>query len=345
MGVSEVGLAIQFPDALGETIPFVALSIGTGGFDHDQLIVKWTDNGADRTVYVKDPALIRSLRDTVPPDLIPVFERTAQQVQHARITRHTLLWLTAASALALPLLLWFGLDSVVRMAVDHIPVPWEARIGEAARHNVLSGQTVVKDGEAVAAIHVIAKRLIDQAPSTPYRFDITVVKSDLVNAVALPGGAIIVFTGLLKEAEGPDEVAGVLAHEMNHVLLRHGLQGTVKSAGLLMAVKILFGDQEGMVGLAEQLGIQLTTVTFSRQMETEADLAGLELLQRARISPSGLIRFFERLSKTDTRRIDLLSTHPMSATRAERVRTHPATMSSQPTVPIDLDWRAVKASL
>nr|MBI3612912.1 M48 family metallopeptidase [Nitrospirota bacterium] len=110
------------------------------------------------------------------------------------------------------------------MAVNRIPTEWEQPIGEAARSQFLAGQTVVKEGPAVAALQEITKRLADAASGNPYKFEVTVVRSDIVNAFALPGGYVVVFTGLLKKAESPEEVAGVLAHELNHVLLRHGLE-------------------------------------------------------------------------------------------------------------------------
>ncbi len=343
--LASAGLTIQFPDSSYDTIPFGALSIGAGGFDHDQLLLKWMDDGADRTVYVKDPALIRSFREFAPPELVGTLEHTAKQVRRVQLRRSVFLWGTAVSGIALPIIIWFSFDELVGVAVNRIPVTWEQQIGGSARQDVLAGKTVVKDGAAVTAIHEIVRRLTDQIPNSPYRFDVTLVRSEMVNAVALPGGPIVVFSGLVKEAETPEEVAGVLAHEMNHVLLRHGLHATVKNLGMLAVVKIVLGDQEGVIGVMERLGVQLTSLTFSRRMETEADLAGLDLLYRARISPSGMIRFFERLSQTDPHQVDLLSTHPMSAARAERLMSCAAALPPLAPAPIELDWKAIQASL
>jgi len=341
VGISSVGLSIQFSDLPPETVPFTALAVEAGGFDHDQLVVKWASNGVGRTVYLKEPALIVSFRQFVPPELMAHLERTAESVRRARQGRRTFLLVAVGSVLALVLALWLGFDALVRMAVARIPVEWEQAIGESARREFLAGQTVVTEGPAVAAVQEITKRLTDQIEENPYRFKVTVVQSDIVNAFALPGGYVVVFTGLLKKAESPEEVAGVLGHELNHVLLRHGLERIVKTLGLVAVVAIFAGDQSGLIGLAKRLGIELVTLKFGREQETEADLSGLRLLHRAKISPAGMIRFFERLSESDKLQVEMLSTHPMSAVRGERLRAEASALPRQEPVPFSFDWSGV----
>ena len=343
--ISAGGLSIQFPDSRAEVVPFTALSIEAGGFDHDQLVVKWARNGVGRTVYLKEPALIVSFRQFAPSELLVHLERTAESVRRARQGRRTFLLVAAGSVLALTLALWLGSDALVSLAVKRIPVEWEQAIGESARRDFLAGQTVVAEGPAVAAVKEITKRLTDQIQENPYKFEVTVVRSDVVNAFALPGGYVVVLTGLIKRAESPEEVAGVLGHELSHVLLRHGLERTVKTLGLVAVVSIFVGDQSGLVGLAKRLGIELVTLKFGREQETEADLYGLHLLHRARISPAGMIRFFERLSESDKLQVEMLSTHPMSAARAKWLKAEAASLTRQEPEPFTFDWGAVQAGL
>jgi predicted Zn-dependent protease len=203
----------------------------------------------------------------------------------------------------------------------------------------------MKEGPAVTALGEMTQRLIEQIPNNPYKFEVTVVKSDVINAFALPGGYVVVFTGLMKKAESGEEVAGVLSHELNHVLQRHGLERILKSLGLLTVVAIVLGDQQGLVGMMKQLGVELLTLKFGREQETEADLTGLQLLQRAKIDPSGMIRFFERLSENDEGRMEWLSTHPMSTARAERLKTELAALPKKLPEPFMFDWKQVQASL
>lgn len=336
---------LHLDDAPAETIPFSSLSIDAGGFDHDHLVLKWQSHGDGRTLYLKDPDLIRAFRQAAPLELTAHVERTAQTVRRARHGRRTILFVALGSVVGLILLLWLGSDALVRMAVSRIPVEWEQPIGEAARSQFLAGQTVVKEGPAMAAVQEITKRLTDAAPGNPYTFNVTVVRSDVVNAFALPGGYVIVFTGLLKKSESPEEVAGVLAHELNHVLLRHGLERIVKMVGLVAVVTVFVGDQQGLVGLAKRLGIELATLKFGREQETQADLQGLQLLHRAKIAPDGMIRFFERLSESDKLQVEMLSTHPMSAVRAERLKAEAAALSRQEPEPFTFEWNTVQAGL
>lgn len=343
--VSSAGLSIQCSDCSPETVPFAALAIEAGGFEHEHLIVKWTWNGADRTVYVKDPAILASFWLHLPPEQMARLERTAARVRRVRRGRRAWLMAAASAGLAVVVGLWLGVDTIVGMAVDRIPVEWERVIGESAQRQFLAGQSVIKEGPAVAAVQEITKRLTGPLQASPYRFDVTVVRSDTVNAFALPGGYVVVFTGLLKQAENPEEVAGVLSHELNHVLQRHGLERTVKTLGLVAVVTIFVGNQEGLVGLAKRLGVELITLKFGREQETEADVTGLHLLHKAKVKPDGMIHFFERLSESDTLQGELLSTHPMSAARAERLKAEAASLPRQEPEPFTFEWKAVQAAL
>ncbi len=136
----------------------------------------------------------------------------------------------------------------------------------------------------------------------------------------------------------------MLAHELNHVLQRHGLERIVKTVGIVAVVTILVGDQQGLIGLAKQLGIELMTLKFSREQETEADVTGLQLLHRAKISPAGMIRFFERLSEKEEGRVGWLSTHPMSTVRAEHLKKELALLPRQETVPFSFEWKAIQSA-
>lgn len=347
--VEEHGLTVTFAsdtaDGQPESVPFSALTVSAGGLDHDHLVVKWASLQGQRTLYLKSPDVIRAFRETVPDHLSLPIAQAAEQVRQVRHRRRLVWSLIGGAILATVLGLWFGSDLLVELAVSRIPVEWEQKLGESAYRDFLSHQETMKEGLAVTALGEMTKRLTDQIPDNPYKFDVTVVKSDVVNAFALPGGYVVVFTGLMKKAESGEEVAGVLSHELNHVLQRHGLERIVKSLGLLTVAAIVFGNQQGLVGMMKQLGVELLTLKFSREQETEADLTGLQLLQRAKIDPSGMIRFFERLSEKDQGRVEWLSTHPMSTARADRLKSELAALPKKLPEPFTFDWKQVQASL
>jgi predicted Zn-dependent protease len=339
------GLSVARPDAAAEYVPFPSLTVSAGGFEHDQLVVKWAAADGERTLYLKDPEVIRALRQFAPELLGAQLEATATHVRRARSWHRTVFLSLAGTLVAMVLVFVFGFDSVVTLAVTQIPVEWEESIGANAQAEFLASQSVIKAGPAVDAVTAITARLAEQVPDNRYTFKVTVVRSDVVNAFALPGGYVVVFTGLLKKAEDPDEVAGVLAHELNHVLHRHGLERIVKTVGLVAVGTILLGDQQGMAGLAKRLGVELLSLKFGREQETEADMDGLRLLHRAKIPPQGMIRFFERLAEHDTRETEWMSTHPMSKGRAERLKAEVATLPKQETVPFPIEWAAMQASI
>ena len=347
--VEEHGLTVTFApdtaDGQPEAASFSALTVSAGGLDHDHLVVKWTSVQGERTLYLKHPDVIRAFREAVPDHLSLPFAQVAERVRQARHQRRLVWGVVGGVILSTVLGLWFGADILVEIAVSRIPVEWEQKLGESAYRDFLSHQEVMKEGPGVAAVEEMTHRLTEQISNNPYKFQVTVVKSDVINAFALPGGYVVVFTGLMKKAESGEEVAGVLSHELNHVLQRHGLERIVKNVGLLTVVAIVLGNQQGLIGMMKQLGVELLTLKFGREQETEADLTGLQLLQRAKIDPSGMIRFFERLSEKDQGRMEWLSTHPMSTARAERLKAELAALPKTSPEPFTFDWKQVQASL
>lgn len=328
-----------------ESVLFAELTVSAGGLDHDQLVATWKGQTGQRTLYLKNPDVIRAFRQAAPDHLTVPLERAAEQVRQVRQRRRIVWTIVGGALLASVLGLWFGSDLLVELAVDRIPIEWERKLGESAYHDFLARQEVMKEGPAVAAVTEMTHRLTDQIPENPYTFEISVVKSDVVNAFALPGGYIVVFTGLMKKAESPEEVAGVLAHELNHVLQRHGLERIVKQLGFVAVLSIVLGNPPGLGGVLKQLGVELMTLKFGRAQETEADLTGLQLLYRAKIDPSGMITFFQRLSEKDEGRVEWLSTHPMSSARADRLKAELVDMPKQAPEPFTFDWTKVRASL
>lgn len=345
------GLLLTFSDQRHQppvlSVPFDQLMLDAGGFDHDQLVVKWAQGGASRTLYIKDIAAIAAFRHAAPPELLAHFDRAATSVRQVRTTRRTVLLAVVGLLVMVGLGAWFGSDALATWAVSLIPPEWEKQIGESAMKDVLAQQEVVREGPVVDAVKEMTTRLTEQIANSPYQFTVTVVKSPVVNAFALPGGSVVVFTGLVKEAKSPEEVAGVLGHEINHVLQRHGMERIVKTLGVMAIAAIVLGDQQGLIGLARQLGVEIITLKYNRDQETEADLTGLRLLHRAKVDPAGMIAFFERLaqSEKETQRVELLSTHPMSARRAEQLKAELKALPKFMPEPFTFEWHAVQASL
>ena len=167
----------------------------------------------------------------------------------------------------------------------------------------------------------------------------------MVNAVALPGGKVLLFQGLIDEAKSPDEVAGVLAHEIGHVRNRHVMQGLLRQTGLA----VVLGGFDGSGG--GQLNSMLAT-TYTRESEREADNHSLKAMKTAAISPRATSDFFRRLSAMDgsgairddgQRAItNYMSSHPLSDDRRRLFNKNVIKDKTYHPALTDAEWLSVK---
>ncbi|MDH5747989.1 MAG: M48 family metallopeptidase [Rhodospirillales bacterium] len=196
-------------------------------------------------------------------------------------------------------------------------------------------------GAGTVVLDSLAARLA-QGLDVGVPVDVTIVNSKIVNAMALPGGRIFVFRGLIDFALHGNEVAGVLAHEIGHVAKRHPMQQTVKQGTTSLLIGLLIGDITGGTAIAGMASTLINT-SYSRDAEREADAIAVELMNRAGFSARQLGDFFERLQKKQGGKYEksmaLVSTHPLTAERIDAVRRDAArdapAMSEE-------DWRSVK---
>lgn len=184
------------------------------------------------------------------------------------------------------------------------------------------------------------RRIVDRIAPGDHDLAVNVVHQNMVNAVTLPGGNIVLFDRLLQEARSPEEVAGVLAHETGHVEHRDGMEALLRSAGL----SVLLGGLGGRVG--DYTNVLLTT-TYSRGAEENADSYAIAALAAAHISPQPLADFFHRLERPGEagrtgRIIGYLSTHPMSADRARRFTTAAAAHHDDRPILDKDEWQALR---
>jgi beta-barrel assembly-enhancing protease len=225
--------------------------------------------------------------------------------------------LVAALVVSIPLVVIWGARALAEAAAMRLPPELDAKLGrptwEALR---VSGQRC-EDPAAERYVAGLMQPLIEALGATPFRFELMVVDDAEVNAFALPGGYVIVNSGLLSEARSGEEVAGVLAHELSHVTERHGTRRLAGSLGVGVALGLALGLVD--LGAPAYTVAELAGLRYERGHESEADARGQALLERAGISPLGMATFFERLSQAATLP-ELLSTHPDPGGRAAQAR-------------------------
>jgi Zn-dependent protease with chaperone function len=189
---------------------------------------------------------------------------------------------------------------------------------------------VVPDKELTDYVNRVGMRLVRQGQLDDYPYYFKVVQEDSINAFALPGGPMYIHTGLIKAAENEAQLAGVLAHELSHVVLRHGTHQATKSQFLQLGAILMGGAAGGNGGLAgalAKLGIGLGAnsylLCFSRGMESEADLLGSYTMAKAGYNPIELARFFEKLEAQGGNQNSLvarfLSDHPSPGNRIQAI--------------------------
>ena len=234
---------------------------------------------------------------------------------------------TVAAGLAIvaicgALYLW-GIPLAAAVVAARVPVSWEENLGSAVIESMVESEKRCTDAEGQRALDGLVATLAAAAPRSPYTFRVQVIDAKVVNAFAVPGGHIVVLRGLLDEMRRPEELAGVLAHEMQHVLLRHSTKAIVQhvSTGLLIAA--LTGDVTGTMAYGLESARVLGQLRYSRAAEEEADTQGMALMLAAGLDPKGMIDFFEgleRKEKDPSGVFRYLSSHPGTGDRVSRLR-------------------------
>jgi beta-barrel assembly-enhancing protease len=215
-----------------------------------------------------------------------------------------------------------------------VPASFEQKIGDAMVGDF--GGRVCNGTGGQAALDAVVKRL----EPDPTGLKVRVVNVNMVNAVALPGGNIFVFRGLLQEAKSPDELAGVLGHEIGHVRNRDVMQALLRQMGLSV---LLGGANSDVTGSLNAL----VSSTYSRDAESKADAYSMRAMARANVSPLDTAGFFARLAEMEKgagkaqAALGYLASHPMSATREKAYKASLKKGAAYTPVVSPQQWRAL----
>jgi beta-barrel assembly-enhancing protease len=236
------------------------------------------------------------------------------------------------------------------LAAPHLPESWRKRTGEQVEKSVIVDAKTCIAPAGVAAFDVMLKRLIKDQPDLA-NTKITVYDMNLLNAFAVPGGRVIFTKEILRQADTPDEIASVLAHELGHVANFHPEQQLVRVAGLQVLMSAFTG---GGSDILSNVAAVATILRYSRDAEREADSYARETLQKAAIDTLAFKRFFEKLLKAEgtsssnktpsalDRLGNVLSTHPDTRARIDAIAPLPAEIKPVPSL-TDAEWKSLKA--
>ncbi|PKV66363.1 M48 family metallopeptidase [Pontibacter ramchanderi] len=205
----------------------------------------------------------------------------------------------------------WGIPALADRVAMHFPESYERQLGEQLYTKMLQGYQV--NDEKTAALNAYLNEL---DTNLDYPITAAVVKSDDVNAFAVPGGYVVVYEGILDKMEHHEELAALMGHELAHIQNRHSLRAMARSLSYYMLASVLFGDVSGVAAVLVDNASALRNLEYSRSLELEADREGLELLRRNELNEQGVILLMERLqSGSESEMLAFVSTHPNTGDR------------------------------
>lgn len=287
---------------------------------------------AKRIVYLSDPAHTNITIHTTDFSILKhkefSYHESAEDVKKQK-NKHNRTLIATFIALAFLVLVPSYLIFVERTIVsgviaEKVPISVEQALGDHLFNlQFAKSSKMITDPEIISELNTLAQPLLSTVEHTGFDFRIHIMEDKSANALALPGGNIVVFTGLIEQSERAEELLGVLAHEMAHVVERHSLKQMISEMSGYILFNIITAGAGDLVYVIGDNARGFLSKDYSRTQEQDADEKGFEYLVQAEISPDGLIQFFEKLDQEenimDSEILSFASTHPSSKNRVKNL--------------------------
>ncbi len=302
-------------------------------FSKDKAVIRFHTPEGERTVFwfyheIKQRESNRAVftYTAYPPQSLELLERTLadtfasligkQKNRHTKLRHRTALVLFGTLITAIAVTYFFILPWVATALAARVPEAYEKKLGDEMF--AAMQQDFVIDEAQSAYTTAFFDAL--QIPSA-YNITITVVKSDVANAFALPGGHIIIYNKLLNSLTSYPQLAALLAHEFVHIQNRHSLKALFRQASTHLVFAALLGDAGALGTSVLNHADNLKSLSYSRSLEREADNDGLKLLQERKINGAGFIALFKILqNEPGTQPAEWISSHPNLETRIRNIQ-------------------------
>jgi Zn-dependent protease with chaperone function len=258
-------------------------------------------------------------------------ERLRQVVSHRAIAVIAALALSAGVADA---------QTKIKSGFNLFSAQDDVQVGAQSAQEAERQLPILNDAATQNYVDRIGQRLAQNAGGPQFQYRFRVVNASDINAFALPGGFVYINRGILEQARNEGEVAGVIAHEISHVALRHGTHQASKAYLAQAGLSILGGVLGGKVGEgAAQVinavggfGMNALFLKFSRDLESQADIRGSQILAASGYSPQDMIGFFQTLERVDkSKKTNFLSDHPAPPDRIKRIEKEATLLHVSPT--------------
>ena len=298
-------------------------------------LVVTNNNTPDARLVIYDYTLYDSLVKKIPKGNAP---RITISTSAASLS----FWFVAAATVTYAVY-WLAPQLAVPIA-EHFPISWEQRLGDYTVAAIVGNKTVCKSQAGVNSLNKFIYTL-GAGAETPVDVSAQVVQSKDINAFAAPGGKIVIYSHLIETADNEDELAGVIAHEMGHLIKRHPTQSMVRALGLNLVIKMVFGGTDKTATTAAMAN-SIFQLRYNRMFEREADEVATQILYTTNIDNRGFIKFFMRLqsqqkSAATENMFSYVSTHPPTSERIEAIeKAKNVTMSTQ--ILTTKEWQSLK---
>ena len=247
-----------------------------------------------------------------------------------------------AATVSIVAVMMFGVPLAADRLAPLVPDAFERRLGEAADSQIKTMFSAkVCDNAAGEKAFVKLMTAIREAAGLDTSVQSSVLSSAVPNAFALPGGRVYMFKGLLEKANNPDEIAGVLAHELGHLKHRDNMRGMIRDGGMSFLVGLLFGDITGSSALIFA-SRSLLTSSHSREAEYDADGFSIEIMHKLGRPTKPMGEVLVRVTGKGGKGLSIISSHPLSEDRLTRMTRENRPASGPPLLTPE-EWQSLKS--
>lgn len=288
--------------------------------------------GGEARLVIQDIELRQRLAALV-PELAALDHRPAPLVP-----RLATLGVTLAALVGL---FWVVVDYGTEYAAPWLPYSLQARLGESVFEELVADKDECHGKRGLEAINDLANRLA-RAAGYEHEVVVHVIEGGPVNAFTLPGGILVFYSDLIEQAKDRSQVAGVLAHEIGHVVHHHPIKGIARQYGIDLLAKLVSGGYSDLLNTLTSGGNILLALRNGRAFERQADDTGVALLEKLGLRADGIAGFFEQMMEKEPKdaasAAGIWSSHPPTKERIDATK-RPAT--GRPAFS-DADWKALR---
>ena len=260
------------------------------------------------------------------PQLRKVSEEIGESAGRRELYRRLrILGYFAAACFLIMWMISFGTELMIRRLVAKVPMEWERSFGRAEVEMLVDTRGGIEHSNEVKQLEKLAAPLVSVVPLGTNKVEFFIADDPMPNAFALPGGYVVVNAGLLDLTDRPEQLLGVLAHELAHVTQRHYERKVISAGGTMLLFGLLLHSRNGMVNLVGQGSELMMMQGFSKEYETEADEVGWKYLVAANVDPRGMVEMFQKFKTYEMKHkevVDLpraFQSHPVLDKRIARL--------------------------